>query len=153
YALWLVPLGLPMLATTAHRLQPRAPALLPVAGLVALVGYGFFFQPAQAERYLTRSPQAAFITAWAPELYRPVPEIFYERLHHVDGGVRGSATTADCRVILLHAASPEIPCRLSPDEEGAVARLLATDWRAVWIIRPGPLGLGEGRVAGALAQP
>lgn len=153
YALWLAPLALPLLAATTDWLRPRAPALLPLAGLIAFVGYAFYFQPARTEHYLTPSPQAVFVTTWAPELYRSVPEIFYERRHQVDGGVRGSAASSTCRVILLHAESPETPCRLSPEEATTVQSLLAADWQAAWIVRPGPLDLGESRVTGALPRP
>ncbi|MDQ3411243.1 MAG: hypothetical protein M3509_03915, partial [Chloroflexota bacterium] len=153
YALWLMPLALPLVAATAGWLHPRVPALLPVAGLFAVIAYGAYFLPSRAEQYMTYSPQAAFIMSRAPELYRPVPEIFYERHHHTDGGVLGSVASSDCRVILLHAAAPDIACPLSADETIVANRLLAGDWQAIWIIRPGPLGLGPGRVTGALAQP
>jgi hypothetical protein len=153
YALWLLPLGLPFLEAAASWLRPYVPALLPITAGLTVIAYGIVFQPAQPEHYVTQSPQAAFMTTWLPEWYRTVPEIFYERQHQADGGVRGSAATPTCRVILLQADSPVPTCPLSPDEAAAVSHLFASDWHAAWIIRPGPLGLGPGRVAGALPRP
>lgn len=153
YALWLLPLSLPFLEATASWLRTYVPALLPITAGLAVIVYGVVFQPGQPEHYVTQSPQAAFITTWLPEWYRTVPEIFYERQHHADGGVRGSASIPSCRVILLQADSPAPPCPLSPDEAASVSQLFATDWHAAWITRPGPLGLGPGRVAGALPRP
>jgi hypothetical protein len=154
YALWLLPLGLPFLAATAHWLGPRLRALLPVAGTLALVAYAIAFQPGRPEVYLSQSPQAEFVTAWLPRLYRPVPEIFFERQRHQDGGVRGSVATGDCHVLLLDAGSDwrDLPCRLSPDEASAADRLFATGWEAAWINRPGPLSLGASGVSGALPR-
>lgn len=154
YALWLLPLGLPFLAATADWLRPRLPALLPVAGGLAVIAYAIAFQPGQPERYLSQSPQAAFITTWLPELYRPVPEVFAERQRHQDGRLRGSAATADCHVLLLLAdpSRRDIPCRLSSAEAGAADRLFAAGWQAAWITRPGPLSLTDGGVSGALPQ-
>jgi hypothetical protein len=153
YALWLLPLMSPLLAATADWLQPRLPVLLPALGGLAVLVYAAAFQPVQPERYVTQSPQAAFFTSLLPELYRPVPEIFYERQVGGDGGVRGSAATASCNVILLHAVEQAQPCALSPEEEAAAGNLFASGWEAAWVIRPGPLGLGEGGVTGALPPP
>jgi hypothetical protein len=153
YALWLLPLGLPFLEATASWLRPYVPALLPITAGLAVIAYGIVFQPGQPEHYVTQSPQAAFITTWLPEWYRTVPEIFYERLQHADGGVRGSAATPTCRVILLQADSPAPPCPLSAGEAAAAQELFATGWHAAWITRPGPLGLGPGHVTGALPRP
>jgi hypothetical protein len=126
---------------------------LPIAATLALVGYGLFFHPARAEAYIEPSPQAELLVTWLPELYRPVPEIFYERQQAVDGGVWGSAASDNCRIILLHANDPDVPCQLSPEETAAAERLLEQDWQAVWVVRPGPLALTGGGVTGAVAAP
>lgn len=153
YALWLLPLSLPFLEATASWLRSYLPALLPVTAGLAVAVYGTVFQPGQPEQYVTQSPQAAFMTTWLPEWYRTVPEIFHERQHHADGGVRGSAATPSCRVILLQAGAPVAECPLSPEEAAVADHLFETGWSAAWINRPGPLGLGPGRVAGDLPQP
>ena len=153
YALWLVPLGLPFLATAAAWLGSYLPGLLPVAGSIALVVYVVLFRPAQPEQYAVQSPQAAAITLLAPELYRTVPEIFAERQRRQDGGVRGSAALETCRIILLAAGDRTQPCPLTPAEQETADTLLAGDWQSVWITRPGPFRLTDGGVRGAVPRP
>jgi hypothetical protein len=145
YAMWLLPLSLPFLDAAAGRL---APALLPFVGVVAFACYAIAFRPSLPERYVTPSPQSEALNAWLPGLYRQVPEVFYERQRGVDGGVRGSAANRGCTVILLDVDAPDQPCPLSPSERAQADRLFAAGWRAVWITRPGRLGLG-GSLTGA----
>jgi hypothetical protein len=152
YAMWLLPLSLPFLAAAAGWLGARRAALLPVAAAVAFACSAVAFRPGLAEEYVTPSPQSAVIDAWLPGLYLPVPEVFYERQRGVDGGVRGSAANRGCTVILLDVDAPEQPCPISSPERSRADLLFADGWRAVWITRPGRLGLGGGGVAGALRR-
>lgn len=151
YALWLLPLLIPFLAAVAVR--PRANAAMLALGAVALPVYAILFDPAQPERYVVPSPQSAWLNDALPGVYRPVPEVFYERRRAVDGGVRGSVATPSCRVILVAAVSREQPCPLTAAEVAAVDRLLASGWGAVWVTRPGAWGLGRAGVSGALPPP
>ncbi len=152
YALWLLPLAIPFLEAAARRSEARLPALLPAIGLVAFVGYAIIFRPDLPERYVVPSPQAEFAWSWLGGTYRPVPEIFFERELGVDGGVTGSEANRDCTLLLLSAGAPDPDCPLTEAEQTEVARLYEAGWRAVWVGRPGRLGLGGGGVNGALRQ-
>jgi len=150
YALWLLPLAIPLVEATARRLEPVAPALLPAVGVVAFAGYAVLFRPGQPERYVTPSPQADLLGAWLPGPTRSIPEVFFERTRGVDGGVAGSAANRSCTLLLVTEGTPDPPCPPTAAERAAAARLFGEGWRAVWVVRPGRLGLGGGSVEGAI---
>jgi hypothetical protein len=156
YALWLIPLSLPLLASLAERGWERA---LLVTGCGTLVLYAFAFNPAQPETYLTASPQARVIYECLPCVFEPLSEVFTERRAGVDrerrsgidipSGMRGgSAADESCQRLLLERSSPITRCRVSTDEWRQANTLFAEGWRSVWIVRRGTLGLCPSAVTG-----
>jgi hypothetical protein len=135
YALWLLPLTLPMLTVATRvlkRWRPSLPLPLAVALFAAYLGY---FQPDQPERYVEHSPQAAWLMSTIPAAYHPLPEIFVERTLHIDGGPRLSAADPACRLLLLVASAPDQTCPLAESERAAVAARFASGDVTVWIRR------------------
>ncbi|HEU5431623.1 MAG TPA: hypothetical protein VFU81_08175, partial [Thermomicrobiales bacterium] len=106
--------------------------------------------PAQPERYVSSTPQAAWLNDWLPGRYRQTPEIFYERQRATDGGVRGSAATPGCQTVLLSRADEQQPCPLAAAEQAAAQTLFGEGWSAVWITRSGFSGRGAPGVVGAV---
>lgn len=151
YALWLLPLAIPFLEAAARRLEGRSPWLLPAVGAVAFVGSAVVFRPGQPERYVVPSPQAELAGIWLGGLYRPVPEIFFERERGVDGGVTGSAANGTCTLLLLGEGAAEPACPPSEGERAEAVRLFGEGWQAVWVGRSGRLGVGAG-VEGAVRR-
>ncbi|MCC7022174.1 MAG: hypothetical protein IT338_05070 [Thermomicrobiales bacterium] len=149
YALWLLPLTLPALSIAMCRLAPRAlpAALLVVAALC--VAYLVTFRPDQPERYVTHSPQAAWLIAHTSDLYHPLPEIFVERTLHIDGGPRASAADANCRIILL-VAPLDRPCPLTDSERASAGEIFDNGAAAVWVRRTGD---GASSVSTAAVSP
>jgi hypothetical protein len=135
YALWLIPLTLPAIATASRFIEERLPGV-PLFGAIALfAAYLGYFQPAQPERYVEHSPQAVWFTTHLPDAYRPVPEVFVERTLHVDGGSRVSAADPSCRLMLVVATQPEQPCALTPFEQANLEARVARGDAAVWVRR------------------
>jgi hypothetical protein len=135
YALWLIPLTLPGIAVASHYLEERVLSLLLVTAVVLFASYLSYFRPDQPERYVEHSPQATWLMAHVPDVYRPIPEIFVERTRHIDGGPRVSAADPSCRMVLVVAARPEQPCALTPSEEANLDARFAAGDTAVWVRR------------------
>lgn len=150
YALWLIPLTLPMVEATAVWMGRRADVVLPIVGLAAFAWYAAVLPPSRGEHYLSPSPQSAFINQWLPGLYDQEPEIFLERRHGADHGATGSAANANCTVMMVNRDDPAVPCALRQSERADADRLFAAGWQTVRIVRPGPLHLGNDRVRGAI---
>jgi hypothetical protein len=149
YGMWLLPLAIPFLAAAADAGAAVNLAMIGAA-LVALPLAALVFDPAQPERYVTPTPQSAWLDDWLPGRYRQIPEIFYERHRATDGGVRGSAATPGCQTILLTRDDRNEPCPLAPAEVADADALFADGWRAVWVTRAGGSGFGAAGVVGAL---
>jgi hypothetical protein len=149
YALWLIPLTLPTVAAATRYLDQRWPSVPLVGALALFAVYLSYFHPAQPERYVEHSPQAAWLMTHLPDAYRPIPEVYVERTLHIDGGPNFSAADSSCRFVLIVAAQPEQPCALTPvEQETRDARFAAGDV-AVWVRR----GVdGQGSVTTALAD-
>ncbi|HEU0113337.1 MAG TPA: hypothetical protein VFQ80_01600 [Thermomicrobiales bacterium] len=149
YAMWLLPLAIPFLAAAAEAGAAANLAML-AAGIVALPLAVILFEPAQPERYVAPTAQAAWLIDWLPGRYRQTPEIFYERQSATDGGVRGSAASRGCQTVLLSRTDQQQPCPLTAGEQAAAHTLFDQGWSAVWITRPGFSGWGAAGVAGAV---
>lgn len=147
YALWLLPLALPLLAAVAASRRGRA-ALL-IVGVASLPFFLVLFDPALPERYVTPSPQANWLNDALPGWYQQPAELFYERARATDGGVRGSAASPGCQTVLVAAIDRTQPCPLTGPELAAVDALLADGWDSAWVTRGGTTGLGRAEVVGA----
>jgi hypothetical protein len=137
YALWLLPLTLPLIAAAVNTLDRRFSAVALAASLTLFAVYAVIYQPDRPERYVEHSPQAAWLVDHAPGLYRPLPEIFVERTLHIDGGPRRSAADPACRMVFLLATAPDQPCPLTAHEQAAAMAQFARGDEAVWVRRAG----------------
>ena len=147
YALWLLPLALPLLAAVAAS-RPGS-VTLAAAAVVSLPLSLIVFDPALPERYVTPSPQSAWLNDALPGWYHQPAELFYERAHATDGGVRGSAASPGCQTVLVAVIDRTQPCQLTAPELAAVDALLADGWDSAWVTRGGTTGFGRAEVVGA----
>lgn len=101
YALWLLPLMIPVLSV------PRRPQRRPVRALSSAVSIAaatwsiVYFRPSAPERYLEPTRVALYQWTKYPELHNPLPEIFAERLRHQDLA-NVLAATAGCEKVLVN---------------------------------------------------
>lgn len=105
YALWLVPLLLPVLLRLGPR-HGRATCALVAASVAACL---VSFRPSLPEVY--RYPGAAAALTWErwPALENPLPEVFAERVSHREPSVVPTATDTCSKVLLLEGRWPA-PC-------------------------------------------
>ncbi|MBA3643052.1 MAG: hypothetical protein H0W59_03155 [Chloroflexia bacterium] len=150
YALWLIPLLIPFFEVTVRFLEPRFRRALTVASLAAVVACAIAFSPSLPERYVSPSPQSAFISSRFPGLYRQVPEIFHERHRGIDGAALDWAANGDCTVMLVSHRAPAPSCPLTTTEADRANHHFAAGWKIVWVIRPGQTALHRRGVFGAI---
>jgi hypothetical protein len=123
--------------------------------VIAVIVYTSYFRPTAAEVFLKPSPQSEIFYRWLPGVYRPVPEIFYDRqvgLNSVLADDPGSAAIQSCALIFLSQSSPFTRCSLSSEEWQKANDHFGSGWQSVWVVRPGKLGLGPTGVFGAVRQ-
>jgi hypothetical protein len=117
YALWLIPLAIPVLArfrATPGRWPSGAMSVLVVLSVAwSLV----FFHPARPESYTEPTGIARLVWTRAPSLSAPLPEIFSERTRGREPGEL-PATTPGCEKVLLLAGAWPAPCGPAPVPEG-----------------------------------
>ena len=100
YALWLVPLAIPLLAQFDRSARWARGALLALAAgslLVALADY----HPRMRQRYVTPTPIADWLWRHWPAATNPLPEVFAERTAHFEGAGVVPTATARCEKALL----------------------------------------------------
>ena len=116
YALWLMPLALPLLqqaGTSASAVvAPLGLGLAALSAVWTLVA----FPPSRPEGHLEPTPLARWLWTRHPMWSDPRPEVFAERFSHVEPPV-GQAATPDCQKVLLLV-------RTTPIEECATMRQL-----------------------------
>jgi len=150
--MWLLPLTLPFLAALT-RTRFRASWWLPTLGAGTIAMYLWVFAPWRPEVYVTPSPQSELAYRVLPGLPKPIPEVFWERRAHRDGGVQGSAASATCEVILLYAEDMVQPCSIDRATQDEVGAKFAAGDRAVWVIAPIWPREGPPRVSTAIGAP
>ena len=105
YALMLVPLAIPLLLTAQQRLgRGWNTALIPLAAVSAVLSLSSY-HPRLAVDYLRPTRLAAFLWSEYPALDNPPPEVFFDRITHVDSGQIHripSTGTPSCSKVLLH---------------------------------------------------
>ncbi len=110
YGLWVIPLAIPLLRRLEEQGRERVVwAMTPIA-LVSAVWSLIAFAPPRADDPLHPSPIAAWVWDHASSLDNPLPEIFYERTAHREGGIQPSATDQCTKVLLVAGAWPD-QCR------------------------------------------
>jgi hypothetical protein len=118
YAMWLLPLSVPLLARAHDSLGAGARRwLAPVA--VLSVGWSLVaFRPAVPERIGEPTPLARYLWTRHPSFDNPNPEIFVERLHGVDDDWAPAATGGCEKVLLVGRGSSTgswpLPCPPAP---------------------------------------
>lgn len=108
YALWLIPLFVPLAAAGDDPPVRRPPALAPLVALSVLCCL-FWYHPRRPESYQQPTRVAAWVWRHAPRLSAPLPEIFAERTAHAEPGLLPVATPACSKVLLLEGRWPA-PC-------------------------------------------
>ena len=100
YALWLVPLAIPLLAQFDRSARWARGALLALAAGSLLVALGEY-HPRMGQRYLTPTAIAGWIWCHWPAATNPLPEVFAERTAHFEGAGVVPTATARCEKALL----------------------------------------------------
>ena len=100
YALWLVPLAVPLLVHF-DRTARRARGVLLALAAGSLVTAFAEYNPRMGERYLDPTPVAQWFWRRWPGATNPLPEVFAERTAHFEGPGTVPAATAGCEKALL----------------------------------------------------
>jgi hypothetical protein len=121
YAVWLIPLSIPIFRRAAAVLGPRAPRGFVLLALASCAWSIVAFQPRRLESYMSPTPIASFLWTWWPSLDNPLPEIFGERVSGEEPGLAPIATP-DCAKVLLFGGQWPVPCLPQPVPEPCRAR-------------------------------
>lgn len=102
YALWLIPLAIPGFALAAPHLNRIAKVFAGALAAASIVAAWSVYSPSTSEgSYLQPTPIASFIWDQHPRLDNPLPEIFYERNAHKEGGVEPVAVPTCTKILLV----------------------------------------------------
>ena len=110
YALWLVPLAVPVAVAAAVRPCPRGMRALVAVSVASCL---LWYHPVRPEDYRQPTRLAAFVWRQAPRLSAPLPEVFSERVSHAEPGLLPAATPSCSKVLLLEGRWPA-PCAPEP---------------------------------------
>ena len=111
YALWLIPLAIPVLQRAETVITPASRRwLLPLA-LASCAWSIVAFQPNKPENYLAPTRAASTLWTRCPWLDNPLPEIFAERLSGREPA-RLPVGTRDCAKVLTIQGEWPVPCGL-----------------------------------------
>jgi hypothetical protein len=100
YALWLVPLAVPLLDHFERSARWAKGALLALAAASLLMALGDY-DPRRGQRYLAPTPTAEWLWRHWPSATSPLPEVFAERTAHFEGPGVVPTATAGCEKALL----------------------------------------------------
>ena len=118
YALWLIPLALPVLARAHTALTPRVGPWAAAVAVASAVGCLVMFPPGAPSRYLEPSATAEWLWTRFPSLDNPVPEIFAERVGETEFAVAPVARPGCAKVLLLGREAARgmwpVPCAPEP---------------------------------------
>ena len=121
YALWLIPLAIPILRRAAVVISPRAHRWFVPLALASCVWSVVAFQPRRPESYCAPTRIASILWTRWPSLDNPLPEIFAERLSGEEPGLVPVATP-DCAKVLLVGGQWPVPCYPEPVPEACGSR-------------------------------
>lgn len=111
YALWLIPLAIPILQRAATAIAPASQRRLLPLVLASCAWSIVVFTPAAPEEYLTPTRTASTLWTHWPGFNNPLPEIFAERLSGLEPA-RLPVGTPDCAKVLTHEGTWPVPCGL-----------------------------------------
>ena len=117
YALWLIPLAIPLLLLAQDTLGPRFERwLVPVAVASAALSVATF-APRWSDNYLHPTPVADWVWTHQPGWDNPLPEIFFERTRHEELPPEPVANSSCAKVLLIDGTPPkECPVGPVPDK-------------------------------------
>lgn len=110
YALWLIPLAIPILQRAALVVPLRSQRLFVPLALASCLASIISFHPGWPEHYLSPTPMARIIWERWPWIDHPLPEIFSERVSGAEPGLLPVATPGCTKVLLVGGQWPW-PCR------------------------------------------
>jgi hypothetical protein len=113
YALWLIPLAIPILQRAAVAVPPPSRRWFVLLALATCIWSIVAFQPRRPENYCAPSRIASILWTRWPSLDNPLPEIFAERLSGEEPGLVPVATP-DCAKVLLIGGQWPVPCFPQP---------------------------------------
>jgi hypothetical protein len=118
YALWLVPVAIPVLGWYERRFRRAHGLLLALAGWSLWTGLGEY-HPRRSERYVDPTPAAERLWRRWPGANNPLPEVFAERSAHYEGeGLVPTATPGCTKALLVGDGTPigvwPLWCRPAP---------------------------------------
>ena len=109
YAVWLIPLCIPIFQRATAALGARAPRWFVLLALASSAWSVVAFQPRQPESYTSPTRIASSLWRVWPSLNNPLPEIFTERVSGEEPGLVPIATP-DCAKVLLYSGRWPVPC-------------------------------------------
>jgi hypothetical protein len=124
YALWLVPLTVPLLTWFDGR-SSRARGFLAAMAAGSLITALGDYHPRLPERYVTPTPLAEWLWRAHPRLTDPLPEVFAERTAHFEGPGVVPTATEHCEKALLVGDDSSVgawPLWCRPQEVPAACR-------------------------------
>lgn len=121
YALWLIPLAIPVLQRADAAISPAARVWLLSLALASCAWSVVAFHPARPENYLTPTRAASILWTRWPWLDNPLPEIFAERLSGEEPA-RIPVGTPDCAKVLTIEGEWPARCGSRPEVPTACRR-------------------------------
>jgi hypothetical protein len=109
YALWLIPLAIPILQRAADVASPLGRRMLALLAIASCLWCVVAFHPARPENYKSPTRAASIIWERWPWLDHPLPEIFSERLSGSEPGVLPVAAPGCTKALLIGGQWPA-PC-------------------------------------------
>jgi hypothetical protein len=113
YAVWLIPLAVPLLSSLKHMERRLWPRFLWCAAVVSALISVVAFRPSVPQNSREPTWLATFIWTRFPALNNPLPEVFLETELHVDD-VRVPAATSGCEKVLFTGGDAERSAWPSP---------------------------------------
>jgi hypothetical protein len=109
YAVWLIPLSIPILRRASGVTSEAAPRWFVLVALASCALSIAAYHPRRPENYTTPTPAARFLWAWWPSIDDPLPEVFAERVSGEEPGLVPIATP-DCAKVLVSDGRWPVPC-------------------------------------------
>jgi hypothetical protein len=110
YGLWLIPLAIPILAAAERHGGTTWRRGIAIIAVVSCVWSVFTYHPRRPESYLEPTMLAAYLWDHHPALDRPLPEVFAERVIHMDTFTPSfppAATESCSKVLVVEGRWPE----------------------------------------------
>ena len=114
YALWLLPLAIPLLLLAQDTFGARLRRWLIPAAVASCALSLLMFAPSKPDSYLTPTRLASWVWSHHPGFDNPLPEIFFERNGQRDSPPLEPVANPSCSKILLVDGNSPAGCRIGP---------------------------------------